>query len=203
MGWLVSHVDTATESCLVAGPVVSPATLSRDWNETSTTEAVCALASASHGLLTRMSASWLRRLVAVAVWPSTRRTNRYVLTVPMISSRIVVTPTMITSIRARRDSLRARLIGGRRSSALTKHLGRSVRVVLPLWPQAVADAALGVDERRAERVELAPQVADVGLHDLGLARVVPAPHSLQQLRPRQHPALVPHEIGQQPEFCWG
>ena len=48
---------------------------------------------------------------------------------------------------------------------------------------AVADAAAGVDERRPEPVELAPQVADVGLHDLGLAGVAPAPDALQELGP--------------------
>src|ERR1700758_1193846 len=47
----------------------------------------------------------------------------------------------------------------------------------------------GGQRRRAEPVELAPQVADVGLHHLGLAGVAAAPHALQQLGPGQHAAL--------------
>src|SRR5579875_4035844 len=56
-------------------------------------------------------------------------------------------------------------------------------------PQAVPHPALGVDHRRAERIQLAPQVADVGLDDLRLARIIPAPDILQQLFPGQHPAI--------------
>jgi len=57
-----------------------------------------------------------------------------------------------------------------------------------------------VDERRPEPVELAPQVADVGLYDLGLAAVAPAPHELQELGSGQHAALMAQQAGQQPEF---
>jgi len=57
-----------------------------------------------------------------------------------------------------------------------------------------------VDERRPEPVELAPQVADVGFHDLGLPGVASAPDVLQELRPAQHAALMAHQAGQQPEF---
>jgi hypothetical protein len=64
----------------------------------------------------------------------------------------------------------------------------------------VTDAALGVDERRAERVELAAQVADVGFQDLGLAGVLPAPDVLQQLLAGEHQPLVAHQVGQQPEL---
>src|SRR5215510_4890001 len=67
-------------------------------------------------------------------------------------------------------------------------------------PQAVADATLGVDERWPERVKLAPQIADVGLDDLRFARIVPAPHVLEQLCPGEHPPLVSHEVGEQLEF---
>jgi hypothetical protein len=66
--------------------------------------------------------------------------------------------------------------------------------------QRIADAPAGVDERRPDPVELAPQVADVGLHDLGLARVAPAPDVLQELGPAQHAALMAQQAGQQPEF---
>src|SRR5262249_1811248 len=69
--------------------------------------------------------------------------------------------------------------------------------------EQVADAAAGVDERRPEPVELAPQVADVGLHHLRLAGVAPAPDSLQQLGPGQHAALVPQQAGEQPELGRG
>ena len=72
---------------------------------------------------------------------------------------------------------------------------------LPLLrPQGVSHAALGVDQRRAERVELAAQVADVGLDDLRLPGVVPAPHALQQLGAGEYPAPVPQEAGEQPKL---
>jgi hypothetical protein len=54
----------------------------------------------------------------------------------------------------------------------------------------IADAAAGVDERRSEPVEFAPQVADVGLHDLSLAGIVQAPYVPQELGPGQHAALM-------------
>src|SRR5215467_12166492 len=70
-----------------------------------------------------------------------------------------------------------------------------------LWQsQAVANPALRVDQRRAERVKLAPQVADVGLDDLRLARVIPSPDVLEQLCPGQNSALVPHQVREQPEL---
>src|SRR5262249_12486931 len=67
-------------------------------------------------------------------------------------------------------------------------------------PEAVADAALGVDQRRAERVELAAQVADVRLEHLGLPGVLPAPDVVEQLLSGQHQALVAHQVGEQPEL---
>src|SRR5215472_5532297 len=69
--------------------------------------------------------------------------------------------------------------------------------------QQVADTPLGVDESRTERVELAAQVAYVGLHDLGLAPLAPAPHHLEQLCPGEDQSLVPHQAGEQPELGWG
>src|SRR6266851_4092105 len=56
--------------------------------------------------------------------------------------------------------------------------------------QHIAKAAAGVDERRPEPVEVAPQVADVGFHDLRLAGIAQAPYVLQELGPGQHAALM-------------
>ena len=57
-----------------------------------------------------------------------------------------------------------------------------------------------MDQRRAERVELAPQVAHVRLEHLGLPRVLPAPHVLQELLAGEHEPLVAHQVGEQPEL---
>src|SRR5215469_5852279 len=67
-------------------------------------------------------------------------------------------------------------------------------------PEAVADATLRVDQRGAKRVELAPQVAHVRLEHLGLPRVLPAPHVLQELLAGEHEPLVAHQVGEQPEL---
>src|SRR5215469_14284832 len=67
-------------------------------------------------------------------------------------------------------------------------------------PEQVSDAPPGVDQPRAERVELPPQVADVGFHDLGLAAPVPSPDVLQELCPGQYLSLVAHQVGEQPEL---
>jgi catechol 2,3-dioxygenase-like lactoylglutathione lyase family enzyme len=68
---------------------------------------------------------------------------------------------------------------GVRLELLADPLGEmyGTKVLLSLMPraEAVADAALGVDYGRAEGVELAAQVADVGFQDLGLPGVFPAP----------------------------
>ena len=81
---------------------------------------------------------------------------------------------------------------------------RCARVIASgLAAERVADAAAGVDERRPEPVELASQVADVGLHHLRLAGVAAAPHALQEFGPAQHAALMAQQAGEQPEFGRG
>src|ERR1022692_3189642 len=65
--------------------------------------------------------------------------------------------------------------------------GRRVRrgrwIAGPGQPQAVADAALGVDHIGPVAGQLAPQVGDLGRHDgAGSAEVV-VPHVIKQLRP--------------------
>src|SRR5208337_4230542 len=89
----------------------------------------------------------------------------------------------------------------KRPNARADELHGAVRAFGFRWrAQAVADAALGVDQRRPERVELAAQVADVGLHDLGLPGELPAPYVLQQLLPGEHPPLVTHQVREQPKL---
>jgi acetyl-CoA C-acetyltransferase len=85
--------------------------------------------------------------------------------------------------------------GGQANATIIERVLRVVRTA-----QQVADSAAGVDERHAEPVELAPQVADVRLHDLGPARLLPAPDLPQQLLAGQHAVLVAHQERQQPEL---
>src|SRR3984957_13364804 len=69
--------------------------------------------------------------------------------------------------------------------------------------QDVADAADGVDERDAARVDLLAQVADVELHHVGLAAEVVVPHPVEDLRLRQHPPGVAHHEPEQLELGGG
>src|ERR1700709_1651699 len=67
--------------------------------------------------------------------------------------------------------------------------------------QHVAEAALRLDDRlRAVRVELAPQVGDVGLHDAGVAVEVVLPDVVEDLRLRQDSVRVQHQVAQQLEL---
>src|SRR5688572_7775493 len=66
--------------------------------------------------------------------------------------------------------------------------------------QRVPDQADGVDERRAEAVELLAQVADVGLDHVVAAVVVVLPHVIEDLRLGQHPSGVEHEVAQEVEL---
>src|SRR5690606_2511086 len=54
----------------------------------------------------------------------------------------------------------------------------------------VADAPHGVQQGSAAGIDLLAQVRDVQLHDRGLAAEVVRPHPVQDLRLRQHTALV-------------
>src|SRR6266498_4448415 len=67
----------------------------------------------------------------------------------------------------------------------------------PRQAQHVADAPDGVDQRRAVAVDLAAQVADVGLDDIVVAAEVVAPDVVEDLRLGQHPARVQNQVAQQ------
>ncbi len=69
--------------------------------------------------------------------------------------------------------------------------------------QHVTDAAHGVDHRGAVAVDLLAQVADVELDDVRVAAEVVAPHPVEDLRLRQHPARVEHQVAQQVELGRG
>src|ERR1700733_4835829 len=123
-----------------------------------------------------------------------------------MSRKIAVTAMSRMSMRARSDSLRELVIGPPSRPLPPSRPSRlSPRTGLPplSQPEAVAHPSLGVDHRWPERVQLAPQIADVGLHDLGLAGVVPSPYVLEELRPGEHPSLVPHQVCEQAELGWG
>jgi hypothetical protein len=59
-----------------------------------------------------------------------------------------------------------------------------------LLPQRVPEAPHGLDEAGVDVVDLLPQVADVGLDHTAIAAEVVLPHVVEDLRLRQHAALV-------------
>src|SRR5690606_12497203 len=68
----------------------------------------------------------------------------------------------------------------------------------------VAEAALGLDHRLGQvLVDLAAQVGDVALDDARVAVEVVLPHVVEDLRLRQHPVGVEHEVTQQLELGGG
>src|SRR5580700_3648624 len=69
--------------------------------------------------------------------------------------------------------------------------------------QDVADAADGVDERDAARVDLLAQVADVELDHVSLPAEVVVPHPVEDLRLRQHSPGIAHHEPQQLELGGG
>src|SRR5580693_4304956 len=69
--------------------------------------------------------------------------------------------------------------------------------------QDVADAADGVDQRDAARIDLLPQVADVQLDHVGLAAEVVVPHPVEDLGLGQHPPGVAHHEPEQLELGRG
>ncbi len=66
--------------------------------------------------------------------------------------------------------------------------------------QGVADEADGVDERRAEFLELLAQVADVGLHDVPVATEVVVPDVVEDLRLREDVTRIEHEVAEEVEL---
>src|SRR5690348_6146286 len=66
-----------------------------------------------------------------------------------------------------------------------------------LGVEHVSDLADRADQRRAERIELPAQVADVGLDDVRVAGEVVLPHVLEDLPLREHPPRVVQEVPQQ------
>ncbi|OEI67493.1 Transcriptional regulator (modular protein) [Curtobacterium sp. ER1/6] len=70
--------------------------------------------------------------------------------------------------------------------------------------QHVAEPALRLDDRLGRvLVELAPEVRDVGLDDARVAVEVVLPHVVEDLRLRQHPVRVEHEVAEELELCRG
>src|SRR5215470_2741395 len=67
-------------------------------------------------------------------------------------------------------------------------------------PHDVADAADRVDQPRLAVVELAPQIADVGLDDVAVPVEAVVPHVVEDLRLAQHPPGVDHQVTQQLEL---
>src|SRR6187455_454957 len=91
------------------------------------------------------------------------------------TSPIAVSETTTVSRRARRDT----------------ELGLAERV---------ADEPYRLDQRRAERVELLAQVADVRLDDVRVAAEVVVPHVVEDLALRQDAPRVQHQEPEQLEL---
>ncbi len=70
----------------------------------------------------------------------------------------------------------------------------------PTRRERVPDEPHRLDQRRPERVELLPQVADVGLDDVRVAAEVVVPHVVEDLALRQHAARVQHQEAEQLEL---
>src|SRR5689334_4696214 len=66
-----------------------------------------------------------------------------------------------------------------------------------LGVEHVSDLADRADQRRADRIELPAQVADVGLDDVRVAGEVVLPHVLEDLALREHPPRVVQEVAQE------
>src|SRR6478609_36853 len=70
-------------------------------------------------------------------------------------------------------------------------------------PENVTHTALGVDERGAVGIDLAPEVGDVGLDDAGLAAEVVVPDVVEDLQLGEHPVGVEQQVAQQLELGGG
>src|SRR4051794_25983521 len=91
-----------------------------------------------------------------------------------------------------------------RTSRVRSESGRSTCLrLLTLGLEHVPGLPDRLDQGRADRVELAPEVADVGLHDVRVAAEVVAPHVLEDLALREHAARVEHEEAEQVELRRG
>src|SRR3954452_5935487 len=71
------------------------------------------------------------------------------------------------------------------------------------WLDQVPGAAHRVDHRLAAGVDLAAPVGDVELDDVALAAEVVLPHAVEDVRLRQHPLRVAHQVPQQLELGGG
>src|SRR2546427_12254928 len=100
--------------------------------------------------------------------------------------------------RSRRQPLPARPPPARACPARAWLAGTDAQPSLLLRGlEHVARLPNGLDQRRAGRVELAAQIADVGLDDIGVAAEVVAPQFLEDLRRLEHPPQVEHDEHEQ------
>src|SRR5690242_9696029 len=83
------------------------------------------------------------------------------------------------------------------TAASSRARSEAIVVLRSRLAQRVADAAHGVDERRAVLVELLAQVAHVRLEHPRVAAEVVLPDVLEQLRAREHAPRVEHEVAQE------
>src|SRR5436190_18921237 len=103
-------------------------------------------------------------------------------TVVAVATNADTSATSTTAVRTKRL---VRVRGTRRTASSGRRL------------EHITGAAHGVDHRRAAGVDLAPEVGDVELDDVGLAAEVVVPDPVQDLRLAEHPPGVAHEEAQQ------
>src|SRR6516165_3217807 len=89
------------------------------------------------------------------------------------------------------------------SSSRARSESRPSTFLPPLGFQHVPGLAHGLDQRRAVDVELAAQVAHVGLDDVRIAAEVVPPDVLEDLSLREHTARVEQEEPEQVELGGG
>src|SRR3954452_1213070 len=109
----------------------------------------------------------------------------------------------LSMVPALATSSTASAAGAERSSAVVAMVTSSARSGSTREPQGVAHPTDRVQQPRVGGVDLAAQVGDVGLDDVGLAVEVVVPHVVQDLRLRQHPPGVGHQVAQQLELGGG
>src|SRR5690554_1983162 len=158
-------------------------------------------------------ATWASGSTTLTSWASTSPTSERESTahaVPPVTERPSTrTPTTTAASRPcsepnqRRTGEPARSVRRGGSSGLTRpsRLGGGA--------QHVADAPLGVDEGLwlvavgPRRVDLATQIADVGLDDGRLPTPAVLPHVIEDLRLGQHATGIDHEVAQELELGGG
>src|SRR5690554_2979489 len=158
-------------------------------------------------------ATWASGSTTLTSWASTsptRERERTAHAVPPVTERPSTrTPTTTAASRPCSEPNQRRT--GERPRPVRRGVASGLMEASQLGggAQHVADAALGVDEGLGlgavgpRRIDLAAQIADVGLDDGRLPAPAVLPHVVEDLRLGQHATGVDHEVAQQLELGGG